>query len=151
MARELFGTRLRSLRECAGISLKQLAEKVGTDEYHVAAWERNIAPPEMAMVLLLSVALGVPINELLPGESVSSLKSKVRLTADNFAEHLSTDYASSLVKGFTVPADGIDPGDWIVSKLLAWVELQSDRSLDVRYEMARVIAAVYLERLASPL
>jgi hypothetical protein len=36
-----------------------------------------------------------------------------------------------------------------VSKLLAWVDLQSERSQDVRYEMSRVAAAVLLERLAS--
>ena len=72
MAREPFGTRLRSLRERAGLTLKQVAEKVGTDEYHVAAWERNIARPEMAMELLISVALGVSTDELLPGEPGSS-------------------------------------------------------------------------------
>jgi hypothetical protein len=80
---------------------------------------------------------------------VTPRKRTVRLTADNFAEHLSTDYAASVVKGFVVPSDGIDVDDWVVNKLLAWVELQSGKSPDVKYELSRLVAAVLLERLAS--
>jgi DNA-binding XRE family transcriptional regulator len=59
MARDTFGARLRSLRELAGLSQSQLAEKVGTDEYHVSGWEQDFALPELAMVDLLAAALGV--------------------------------------------------------------------------------------------
>jgi XRE family transcriptional regulator, fatty acid utilization regulator len=71
MAPEQFGARLRSLRERAGLSLKQLAGKVGTNEYHIATWERNIQRPEMATVERLAAALGVPSAELLTGRAAN--------------------------------------------------------------------------------
>jgi transcriptional regulator with XRE-family HTH domain len=67
MAREPFGTRLRSLRERAGLSQAQLAEKVGTDQTHVSRWERNVAAPDLATVRQLAAALGVYAVELLIG------------------------------------------------------------------------------------
>jgi transcriptional regulator with XRE-family HTH domain len=149
MTRERFGTRLRSLRERAGMTQTRLAEKVGTDKYHISDWERNDDVPETDTVELLAAALGVSAVELLTGRAADQPKPTIRLTTDNFADHLSTDYATSLVKGYTVPADGIDIDDFIVSKLLAWVELESGKSPDVGYEMSRLVAAVFLERLAK--
>jgi transcriptional regulator with XRE-family HTH domain len=128
MTRESFGTRLRSLRERAGLTLKQRADMVGTNEYHIATWERNMVQPEMAMVERLAAALGVPSAELLTGRPTDQQKCIIRLTADKFADHLSTTYPASLVKGFNVPEDGIDIHDFAVSKLLAWMDVQSERS-----------------------
>ena len=149
MARESFGTRLRSLRERAGMSQSELAKKALTDQSHVSRWERNATQPEIAIVERLAAVLGVSAVELLTGQPQKPHKRTVRLTADNFAAHLSTDYAASLVQGFTVPEDGIDHHDWIVSKLLAWVERENARLPDVRYEISRHVAAVLLERLAG--
>jgi transcriptional regulator with XRE-family HTH domain len=138
------------LRERAGLSLKQLAETVGTSEYDLAAWERGMAQPPTAMVLLLAGALGVSGTQLMTGHPEADRKPTIRLTADNFADLLPTTYATSLVKGLTVPEDGFNIDHPIVSKLLAWVDLQSGRSADVRYEMSPLVAAVFLERLAGP-
>jgi transcriptional regulator with XRE-family HTH domain len=149
MAREPFGTRLRSLRERAGMSQSELAKNVGTHHSHVSRWERNATQPESAMVERLAAVLGVTAVELLTGRPQKPPKRTIRLTADNFAAHLPTDYAASLVEGFTVPEDGIDHDDWIVSKLLAWLERENSRRPDVRYEMSRHVAAVLLERLAG--
>jgi transcriptional regulator with XRE-family HTH domain len=149
MARKSFGTRLRALRERAGMTQTGLGEKVGTDKYHISDWERNDEVPEGALVELLAAALGVSAAELLTGRPADQPKRTIRLTADNFADYLSTAYASSLVKGFTVPSDGIDIDDFVVSKLIAWVDGESGKSLDVRYEMSRLVAAVFLERLAG--
>src|SRR6516165_5191597 len=113
MARESFGTRLRSLRERAGMSQSELAKKALTDQSHVSRWERNATQPEIAIVERLAAVLGVSAVELLTGQPQKPHKRTVRLTADNFAAHLSTDYAASLVQGFTVPEDGIDHHDWI--------------------------------------
>jgi transcriptional regulator with XRE-family HTH domain len=148
MTRKSFGTRLRALRERAGMTQTGLAEKVGTDKYHISGWERNHDVPEAALVELLAAALGVTAAVLLTGRPAEEPKRTIRLTADNFADHLSTTYASSLVTGFTVPSDGIDIDDFVVSKLIAWVEMEGGKSLDVRYEMSRLVAAVFLERLA---
>jgi len=68
MARDPFGTRLRSLRENAGMSLSRLAEEVGTDQGTLAQWERNLAVPEYATVEQLAIALGISAPGLLIGD-----------------------------------------------------------------------------------
>ena len=149
MARESFGPRLRSLRESAGLSETELAEKVGTDQNHISNWEQSLPEPEFAVVERLAFALGVPAVELLTGRPITWQKPTIRLTCENFAEHLPTDFAASLVDGFTIPADGIALDDWIVTKFLVWVARESERSPDTRYEMSRHVAAVLLERLVA--
>jgi transcriptional regulator with XRE-family HTH domain len=156
MTRERFGTRLRSLRERAGLTQTELAQAVGVSQGNVATWERNAAVPQSAMVEQLAAALGVPAVELLVGRPpggpfipVNPRKRTIRLTADNFAEHLSTEYAASLVEGFKVPQDGIDYHDQRVDRVLVWVERESAQSPDVRYEISRHVAALLLERLAG--
>ncbi|HTK76175.1 MAG TPA: helix-turn-helix transcriptional regulator [Gemmataceae bacterium] len=72
MAREPFGTRLRSLRERAGMSQSELARKVGTDQGHISRWERNLAVPDTATVQRLAAALGVSAVELLIGRRPKS-------------------------------------------------------------------------------
>ncbi len=69
MARDPFGTRLRSLRERAGMTQKQLADKVGTDQNHISRWERNVAVPELKLVEFLAAALAVSTEELLTGKA----------------------------------------------------------------------------------
>jgi transcriptional regulator with XRE-family HTH domain len=75
MAREPFGTRLRSLRERAGMTQTQLAEKVGTDQSHISRWERNAAVPELAMVERLAATFGVSAGELLSGSPEKPAKA----------------------------------------------------------------------------
>jgi transcriptional regulator with XRE-family HTH domain len=72
MAREPFGTRLRSLRERAGLTQTELAEKVGTDQGHISRWERNLAMPDVATVQRLAAALGAYAVELLIGRRPKS-------------------------------------------------------------------------------
>jgi transcriptional regulator with XRE-family HTH domain len=151
MVRERFGTRLRSLRERAGMTQTQLGAKVGVSQGNIATWERNGAIPQLGMVERLAAVLNASAVELLKGQPPpppKPTKRTIRLTADKFADYLPTDYAASLVQGFTVPADGIDVDDWIVSKLVAWVARENERSPDVRYEISRHVAAILLERLA---
>jgi transcriptional regulator with XRE-family HTH domain len=128
---------------------KQLSEKVGKDHRHVSRWERDAAVPDIETVERLAAVLGVSAVELLTGRSADQQKRTIRLTVDNFADHLSIDYAASLVKGVAVPEDGIDHHDSIVSKLLAWLQRESVRTPGVQYEMSRHVAALVLERLAG--
>ncbi len=65
MAREPFGTRLRSLRERAGMSQTQLAEKIGTDQTQISRWERNLAEPPVTMLEAIGVAMELSVTELL--------------------------------------------------------------------------------------
>jgi len=131
------------------MSQSELAEIIETDQSHIAAWERDATLPEEEMVEWLAVVFGASAVELLTGRPEEAPKRTIRLTADNFADHLATDYAASLVKGFTVPEDGIDICDFVTSKLIAWVQLQGDKTPDVQYEISRLVAAVLLERLAG--
>jgi hypothetical protein len=57
------------------------------------------------------------------------------------------DYPVSLVEGFTVPDDGIDRDDPIVTKSRAWVAREGSK--DKQYEMTRHDAAVLMEQLAG--
>src|SRR5438046_124294 len=108
MPQEPFGTRLRSFRERAGLTQSRLALKAGTDQTYVSRWERNISVPDIATVERLAAALSVSAVELLTGRPPAPPKRAVRLTADNFSDHLSTRYAVSLVEGYNAPEVGID-------------------------------------------
>jgi hypothetical protein len=75
-------------------------------------------------------------------------KRTITFTDDDFSDYFPDDYPASLLKGFTVPEDGIDL-DGIVTRFLAWLGRESGRSADVRYEMSRYDAAVLLEHFAG--
>jgi transcriptional regulator with XRE-family HTH domain len=64
--RSAFGQRLAAARERAGISQRELAEKLGTDQQRVAYWERH-ATGFRSDTMLAQVAeiLGVSADELL--------------------------------------------------------------------------------------
>jgi hypothetical protein len=72
-------------------------------------------------------------------------KRLVVLTDDNWADYFPFDYPESLVTGLPIPSAGIDRESKIVTRLLAWVALQSGQSADTRYEISRHDAAVVLE------
>jgi transcriptional regulator with XRE-family HTH domain len=54
-----FPGRLRELREAAGLTQAQLAEKVGVGRDAVARWEAGVREPGWSYVLALGEALGV--------------------------------------------------------------------------------------------
>jgi len=154
MARVSFGTRLRSLRERAGLTHTELAVAVGVSQGNIATWERNAAVPEIAMVERLAVFLGVSLVELLIGQPpnqfipIKPRKVTIRLTADKLRRPPFDRLRHVTGQGVNCPS-GIDIDDFIVSKLIAWVELESGKSPDVKYELSRLVTAVLLERLAS--
>jgi transcriptional regulator with XRE-family HTH domain len=59
MSAAFFGPRLRELREEAGLTQEQLAERAGVKRDAVARWERNNREPSWGNVLALAQALGV--------------------------------------------------------------------------------------------
>jgi len=121
---------------------------------NVATWERNAAVPEDAMVEQLAAILGVSAVELLTGQPpgmfipVNPRKRTIRLTADKLRRPPFDRLRHVTGQGVNCPS-GIDIDDFIVSKLIAWVELESGKSPDVKYELSRLVTAVLLERLAS--
>ena len=59
---------LRALREKAGLTLRELARQVGEHPSNVSYWERTGRAPRADLLLPMSKALGVAVEELL-GES----------------------------------------------------------------------------------
>lgn len=65
-----FGARLHALREQAGLSQQQLAERLDMTQRAYAYWERNPVALRPDQLQKLAEALGVSVEELL-GESAS--------------------------------------------------------------------------------
>jgi transcriptional regulator with XRE-family HTH domain len=59
VAEETFGARLRRLREEAGLTQQELAERAGMHRFGVAKLERDERQPSWATVQALARALGV--------------------------------------------------------------------------------------------
>jgi hypothetical protein len=76
-------------------------------------------------------------------------KRVIELTDDNWADYFPFDYPESLVQGLEIGEGGIDRESKVVTRLLAWVGLQSGQSPDTQYEMTRHDAAVVLEMAAN--
>jgi transcriptional regulator with XRE-family HTH domain len=57
-----FGSRLKELREAAGLSQQQLADKIGFHRFSVAKLEQGVRGPTWSTVKALSEALGVPCD-----------------------------------------------------------------------------------------
>jgi transcriptional regulator with XRE-family HTH domain len=58
-------SRLRSLREARGISLRELARQIGVDSSNVSYWERTGLLPRSNVLMPIAKALGVTLEELL--------------------------------------------------------------------------------------
>jgi transcriptional regulator with XRE-family HTH domain len=58
-----FGSRLRVLREAAGLTQEELAEKVGMNYQNIGRLERGDRSPSWKTVLKLAEALGVEPND----------------------------------------------------------------------------------------
>lgn len=58
-------SRLRELREAAGLSIRELARRIGEDHSNVRYWETTGKPPRSDVLLLIAEALGVTVEELL--------------------------------------------------------------------------------------
>lgn len=60
----LFGARLRELRERAGLSKNQLAERADLERHTVSGYERGVSEPRLASVQAIAGALDVPFESL---------------------------------------------------------------------------------------
>lgn len=63
-----FAARLRELREKAGLSQAELAEKAGTKQRSVSNWETGTAQPSFNQLPLLADALKTSVRNLMPKE-----------------------------------------------------------------------------------
>jgi transcriptional regulator with XRE-family HTH domain len=58
-------SRLRELRERAGLSLRELARQIGEDHSNVGFWERSGKIPRSDVLAPMAKTLGVTVEELL--------------------------------------------------------------------------------------
>ncbi|MBO7206404.1 MAG: helix-turn-helix transcriptional regulator [Kiritimatiellae bacterium] len=63
-----FAARLRELREKAGLSQAELAEKTGAKQRSVSNWETGTAQPSFNQLPLLADALKTSVRNLMPKE-----------------------------------------------------------------------------------
>lgn len=61
-----FGGRLEKLRGDAGLSRRDVAERMGVRQPTVWSWEKGRAYPSLERLPLLARVLGVPVSALLP-------------------------------------------------------------------------------------
>jgi len=58
-------SQLRTLREAAGLSLRELARLIGEHPSNVSFWERTGKTPKSEVLVPMAAALGVTVEELL--------------------------------------------------------------------------------------
>ena len=67
--RPAFGERLHALREQAGLSQQQLAERLGLTQRAYAYWERNPVALRPEQIVALTEALGVSLEQLFSADA----------------------------------------------------------------------------------
>jgi transcriptional regulator with XRE-family HTH domain len=61
---EVFGRRLRELRQKYGVTQQQLSIATGLTEGYISNMERGLKVPSLTTILRLAVALGCKVTEL---------------------------------------------------------------------------------------
>ena len=78
--RELFGLRLRKLREKAGLSQQELADKAGVSQKAVSQYEQAKREPHWGSVVALAKALGVSCEAFQDGAAPPETKTGAKGT-----------------------------------------------------------------------
>jgi transcriptional regulator with XRE-family HTH domain len=74
---ELFGARLRELREERGESQRSLAERLGSTHAYISQMERGLKVPTLTMIVRLAVALECEVTDLVDVFSGRDLRKLV--------------------------------------------------------------------------
>jgi transcriptional regulator with XRE-family HTH domain len=83
--RARFSRALREARESAGLSQRQLAERVGRSHGNVGEWERGESAPREAITPVVEVALGLEAGTLgrhlgqVPGDATVDVPTAIEL------------------------------------------------------------------------
>jgi transcriptional regulator with XRE-family HTH domain len=74
-----FGAVLKALRENAGLSQAELAERLNVDQASVSRWERGQGEPGISLAVPLAAILGVDVDRLLnPSVSTGGKPAKAK-------------------------------------------------------------------------
>ena len=73
MANRFFSTRIKELREKAGLSMDQLAKRLGITKSRINMWENNGTVPSMNVLVQLAKFFNVTTDYLLGNDDESNL------------------------------------------------------------------------------
>lgn len=73
MSNHFFSTRVKELREKAGLSMDQLAKQLGVTKSRVNMWENNGTVPRMNILIELAKYFNVTTDYLLGNDDASNL------------------------------------------------------------------------------
>ena len=65
-----FGEAIKEKRESLGLTQQDLAEKLFVSRQTVCRWENGTRCPDLMMAKKISLVLGIPMDDLVPGEAV---------------------------------------------------------------------------------
>ena len=72
------GEKIASLRKAAGMTQRQLADRMGVTDKAVSKWERNLSCPDIESIPLLAEIFGVSADELINTKATgTSEKDKI--------------------------------------------------------------------------
>ena len=63
----MIGTNIKHSREKAGMSQKELADKIGTTQPRIARWEKGEVVPNAQYLAKIAASLDITIDELING------------------------------------------------------------------------------------
>ena len=72
------GEKIASLRKVAGMTQRQLADRMGVTDKAVSKWERNLSCPDIESIPLLAEIFGISADELINTKATgTSQKDKI--------------------------------------------------------------------------
>ena len=99
MDQMLTGQFIKTMRKERGLTQRELAEELNISEKTVSKWETGNGLPDVGIMLPLSKALGITVNELLSGQKLDE-KQYIEKAEENFAA-LTADKCSPKAKSLT--------------------------------------------------
>lgn len=90
MDSKIIGEFIKTQRTLKNLTQKQLAEKLGVTDKAVSRWETGKGIPDVSLLIPLSNALGVSVNEILLGEKIEEEK-KIEKYEETIVNTLTTN------------------------------------------------------------
>lgn len=106
-----FGVRLRRLRQVAGLTLKDLAERAGLAISTISKIENDRMSPTYDVLLRLAGGLGIDLSSLLEGPAPSVVQASGRLDVTRAADRLKHPTGTYVYEPFAtgLTRKGMDP------------------------------------------
>ena len=77
-----FGEAMKKKREQIGLTQQELAEKLFVSRQTVCRWENGTRCPDLVMAKKIALVLGIPMDDLIPGEMVQDYVPAKETPAD---------------------------------------------------------------------